>query len=96
MTVPGLAPRGGLGGIAGAWGAGAIFAVTIGLVAPAEGRAAWMAVGLAACLVLAFVIQLAQGHAEGFLRRVAASVLGAMVVMGLIGVGLGLASLFAR
>ena len=39
--------------------------------------------------------QLVVGHAEGFVRRVAASVIGAFVVMGLIGVGLGLASLFA-
>ena len=90
MTVPGLAPRGGIGGIVAVWIAGAVIAVTIGLVAPSEWRAAWMPVGLAACLVLAFVVQLVQGHAEGFLRRVAASVLGAMVVMGLIGLGLGL------
>lgn len=94
MTVPGLAPRGTFGGIVAVWIAGAVAAVAIGLVAPSEWRAAWMPVGLAGCLVLAFAIQLAHGHADGFLRRVAASVLGAMVVMGLIGLGLGLATLF--
>ena len=53
-----------------------------------------MPVGLAGCLILAFAVQLGVGHAEGFLRRVAASVLGALVVMGLFGLGMGLISLF--
>jgi hypothetical protein len=95
MTVPGLAPRGGLAGIVAVWVVAAVVAITIGLVAPEEWRAAWMPVGLAGCLILAFVIQLVHGHAAGFLPRVAASVVGALVVMGLIGLGLGLASLFA-
>ena len=46
-------------------------------------------------IVLSFVVQLVRGHSEGFLRRVAASALGAFVIVGLIGLGLGLASLFA-
>ncbi|MBT8799058.1 hypothetical protein [Microbacterium flavum] len=95
MTLPALAPRSGLVGVVVVWVAAAVIATVIGLAAPSEWRAAWMPVGLAGCLLLAFGIQLASGHAAGFLRRVAASVLGALVVMGLIGVGLGLASLFA-
>ncbi|GAA3035947.1 hypothetical protein [Microbacterium dextranolyticum] len=96
MTIPGLAPRGGLGGIVAVWAAGGVIAVAIGLAAPTDWRAAWMAVGLAACILLAFVVQLVSGHADGFIRRVAASSLGAMVVMGLIGLGLGLATLFGN
>lgn len=95
MTLPGLAPRAGYGGIVGVWAAAAVIAVVIGFVAPAPWRAAWMAVGMAACLILAFVVQLVQGHSQGFLRRVAASTLGAFVVMGLIGLGLGLSSMFS-
>lgn len=95
MTVPGLAPRGGFAGVVAVWIVAAVVAVTIGLVAPDDWRAAWMAVGLGGSVILAFAIQLVHGHAEGFLRRVAASVLGALLVMGLIGLGLGLASLFA-
>ncbi|WP_288785766.1 hypothetical protein [uncultured Microbacterium sp.] len=95
MSIPGLAPRGGLGGIVAVWVAAAVIAVVIGFVAPPDWRAAWMPVGLAGCIVLAFVVQFAYGHAEGFLRRVAASALGAMAVMGLIGLGLGLASMFS-
>ena len=95
MTLPGLAPRAEYGGIVGVWAAGAVIAIVIGVVAPGEWRAAWMPVGMAACLILAFVVQLVQGHSQGFLRRVALSTLGAFVVMGLIGLGLGLSSMFA-
>ncbi|KXC05793.1 hypothetical protein [Microbacterium hominis] len=95
MTLPGLAPRAGYGGIVGVWVASAVIAIAIGILAPDEWRAAWMPVGMAACLILAFVVQLVQGHSQGFLRRVAASALGAFVVMGLIGLGLGLSSMFS-
>ena len=95
MSIPSLAPRSGFGGIVAVWVAAAVITIVIGFVAPSDWRAAWMPVGLAGCIVLAFVVQLAFGHAEGFLRRVAASALGAMVVMGLIGLGLGLASMFS-
>ncbi len=95
MTLPGLAPRGGLVGIVAVWVVGAVLAVTIGVTVPESLRGAWMPVGMAGCIILAFGIQLASGHAEGFLRRVAASALGALVVMGLIGAGLALASFVA-
>lgn len=94
MTVPGLAPRAGYGGIAAVWASAAVIAIVIGIAAPADWRAAWMPVGMAGCVILAFVVQLVQGHSQGFLRRMAASILGAFVVMGLIGLGLGLSSLF--
>lgn len=94
MTIPGLAPRGGFGAIVAVWVAGAVFAVAIGLLVPSDARGAWMPIGLAACILMAFVVQLRSGHPERFLYRVSASVLGALVVMGLVGLGLGLASLF--
>ena len=95
MTLPGIAPRSGLGGIIAVWIAAAVIAIAIGIFAPPEWRGAWMSIGLAASIVLSFVVQLVRGHSEGFLRRVAASALGAFVIVGLIGLGLGLASLFA-
>lgn len=73
----------------------AVVAVVIGFVAPSDWRAAWMPVGLAGCMILAFVVQLFGGRAEGFLQRTALSILGAMVVMGAIGLILSLASLLA-
>ena len=52
---------------------------------------AWLTVGLGGCLVLAFAIQLWFGRSQGFTERVAASVLGALLVMGVISLGFGLA-----
>ena len=95
MSVPELAPRRTFGGIVAVWIAAAVLTVGIGIVAPPDWRAAWMAVGLGACLFLSFGVQLAYGMAEGFIERVAASILGAMLVMGFIGVGFGLSTLFA-
>lgn len=95
MAVPELAPRTRYGGVVAVWITAAVLALAIGVVAPPDWRAAWMAVGLGACIIIAFAVHLAGGRAHGFLQRVAASVLGAMLVMGLVGVGFGLATLFA-
>lgn len=95
MSVPELAPRRTFGGIVAVWIFAAVLTVGIGVVAPPEWRAAWMAVGLGACLFASFAVQLAQGVVEGFIERVAASIIGAMLVMGFIGVGFGLSTLFA-
>ena len=54
---------------------------------------AWLLVGLGGCLILAFAIQLGYGRSQGFTERVAASVLGALVVMGIISLGFGLAAI---
>ncbi|WP_298743146.1 hypothetical protein [uncultured Microbacterium sp.] len=95
MSLPELAPRSGVRGIVAAWVLAAIIALAIGIAVPSATQAAWMAVGMGFVLISSFAIQLAHGHPHGFIQRVAASVLGGLAVMGLIGVGLGLASLFA-
>lgn len=78
-----------------AWIVAVVIALAIGIAAPAEWQGAWMAVGMGAVVLVSFALQLAHGHPHGFIQRVAASVLGGMLVMGLVGVGLGLALLFA-
>jgi hypothetical protein len=95
MSVPELAPRSMYKGVIAVWVTAAVLALAIGMVAPSDWRAAWMGVGLGACVILSFAVHLIGGHAQGFIDRVAASALGAMLVMGLIGVGFGLATLFA-
>lgn len=75
------------------WVAAALIGVAIGLWVGDERRAAWLAVGLGGCLILAFAIQLAYGRSHGFTQRVAASILGALVVMGIISLGFGLAAI---
>jgi len=95
MSAPELAPRNMTVGVVIVWIAAAVVAVVIGLAAAPDARAAWMPVGLGGCVLLAFAIQLWYGRSQGFIQRVAASVLGALLVMGLVGIGLGLAALFA-
>jgi len=77
------------------WAIAAVVAVLIGILAPPDWRAAWMGVGMGLIIPIAFAVQLWPGRSQGFIRRMALSVLGALLVMGLIGVGLGLATLFA-
>lgn len=93
MASPALAPRRATGGIIAVWVAAAIIAVVIGLLVPADSRAAWLVVGLGGCLTLSFVVQLAYGRSQGYIRRSAISILGALVVMGVISLGFGLAAL---
>ena len=93
MTTPELAPRSMFGGVIAVWVAGALVAIAIGLFVPEQWRAAWLTVGLGACLLLAFVVQLVAGRSKGFIDRVAASILGALLVMGVISAGFGLAAL---
>ena len=93
VAVPELAPRRTIGGIVAVWVLAALIAIAIGLFAPADWRAAWLAVGLGGCLIAGFAVQLGSGRSQGFTERVAASVLGAALVMGVISLGFGLASL---
>ncbi|KAA9085348.1 hypothetical protein [Microbacterium radiodurans] len=95
MTAPDLAPPRTVGGVVAVWVVAALAAVAVGVLAPVEDRALWMPIALGACVVVAFVVQLAVGRSRGFIQRVAASALGALLVMGLIGVGFALSALIA-
>ncbi len=93
MTAPDAAARPMLGGVVAVWVVAAVIGVAIGLTVPAADRTMWLAVGLGGCLILSFGIQLSTGRSHGFVQRVAASVLGAMLTMGLISLGFGLAAI---
>ncbi|HYJ51074.1 MAG TPA: hypothetical protein VEX12_14255 [Microbacterium sp.] len=93
MATPELAPRRTFGGVVAVWVTAALIGIAIGLFTPAEWRAAWLTVGLGGCLVVAFGIQLWFGRSQGFTERVAASTLGALLVLGVISLGFGLSSI---
>ncbi|RKT33460.1 hypothetical protein DEU34_2056 [Microbacterium sp. AG1240] len=93
MPGPELAPRRTVGGVIAVWVVAALAGIAIGIFVPADDRAAWLTVGLGATLVLAFSIQLSYGRSQQFVERVAASVLGALVVLGVISAGFGLAAI---
>ncbi|ALJ19626.1 hypothetical protein [Microbacterium sp. No. 7] len=93
MTVSEFASPRSIRGIVGVWVVAVVAALALGVLAPVELRAVWLSLGFAGCVVIAFVVQLMGGRAEGFIQRVAASVLGALLAMGLIGLGFGLSSM---
>jgi len=63
------------------WVLSIVAAVIIGIVSVPDERVAWIAISLAAALIVTFLIQLAIHRKEGFVVRVMASVGGAMVVL---------------
>lgn len=94
VTLPDLAPRRTYGAVIATWVVAAVLAIAVGLFAPEQWRAAWMPVAMGVAFIAALSFNLATGRSQGFIARVAISVLGSLVVMGLIGAGLGLATLF--
>lgn len=92
MSVPELAPRRTIGGIIAVWVVAALIGIVTGILVGPEWRAVWLTIGLGACIVLSFAVQLWYGRSRGFIERLAASVLGALVVMGVISLGFGLAA----
>jgi hypothetical protein len=93
VAVPELAPRRTVGGVVAVWVLAALVGVAVGAFATPDWRAAWLGGGLGGCLIAAFAIQLWSGRSQGFTERVAASVFGAAVVLGLISLGFGLAAI---
>ena len=94
MPAPELAPRRTVGGVIAVWAAAAVAGVAIGIFVPADLRAGWLIVGLGGSVVLSFFVQLSYGRSQQFVERVAASALGALVVLGVISAGFGLAAVF--
>lgn len=90
-----LVPRRTIGGVVAVWILAALIGAAIGIIVPLEWRAPWLVVGLGGCLVAAFAVQLAYGRSQGFTERVAASVIGALLVLGVLSLGFALAAVVA-
>ncbi|MCK8478693.1 hypothetical protein [Microbacterium aurugineum] len=93
MTEPALAPRNAFVGVIVVWAAAFVATVAIGIFVPEEWRVPWMLVAFGGVVLLSFAVQLWYGRTQGFIFRVASSVIGALMLMGLISVGFGLAAL---
>ncbi|MFK3678359.1 hypothetical protein ACI2IP_11555 [Microbacterium sp. NPDC090218] len=93
MTEPALAPRNAFVGVIVVWVAAFVATVAIGIFVPEEWRVPWMLVGFGGVVLLSFAVQLWYGRTQGFIFHVASSVIGALLLMGLISVGFGLAAL---
>lgn len=93
MTEPALAPRNAFVGVFVVWGAALVASMAAGLLAPAPTRMTWELIVFGGLVLLSFAVQLWYGSVHGFIFRVACSVLGALLIAGLISAGFGLVGL---
>ena len=91
---PALAPRSPLVGLVVTWSVAAVGAILIGILSPEAAMMTWYIIGFGLCVLLSFAVQLLRAETRGFILRVAAGSLGALLVMGVISVGFGVASLY--
>ncbi|GAA5147939.1 hypothetical protein GCM10025768_08790 [Microbacterium pseudoresistens] len=95
MSDPVLAPRNALWGLAITWAFALVAAIVIGIVAPPSSTMTWFIVAFGASVLVSFAVQLVRGEKSGFIFRVGAGALGALIVMGVVSVGLGVVTLLA-
>lgn len=93
MSEPALAPRNAFHGVVAVWIASLVVAVTLGIVLPEESRVGWLLIAFGGIVLTSFAVQLAYGRAQGFIVRMASSVVGALLIMGLVSAAFGLAAL---
>jgi hypothetical protein len=93
MSEPALAPRNAFVGVIAVWVVAFLSSIGVGIFVPEEWRVSWMLVAFGGVILLSFAVQLWYGRTQGFIFRVAGSVTGALLLMGMISVGFGLAAL---
>ena len=82
------------GGIASVWLLALIGTVLVAVFASGDFRFSWLWLVLAACMLVAFAIQLSTHRKVGFIDRVAASIVGAFLIIGGTGVAFSLTTLY--
>jgi hypothetical protein len=92
MTTEDLSPATRWSSIVVVWAAAALGAIAIGIFSPPSEYAAWLGLTLAGCTIGALCIQLATQEKRGFVDRLAASIVGASVVLA---IAIGILSLVA-
>lgn len=93
MSEPALAPRNAFVGVTVVWAVVLLTAVAIGVFVPEDARVPWLLVAFGASVLLSFAVQLWYGQASGFIFRVAASVVGGLLLLGVVSAGFALAAL---
>jgi hypothetical protein len=72
------------------WALAVLAAVLVGAFSPGTEAAAWLGISFAGCTIIALVVQLATRQKDGYIDRLAMSVTGALVVLAVATVVLGL------
>lgn len=93
MATPELVHRPNRRGIGAVWAAALVMGIAVAIWAPDSRLMMWMLLALSASFVLAFAIQLWNGQAAGYIQRVALSVVGALVILGITSLVVGLVRL---
>lgn len=93
MSEPALAPRNAFVGVIVVWAVAFVATLAVGIFVPEEWRAQWLLVAFGVIVLLSFAVQLWYGRTQGFIFRVASSVAGALLLMGVISIGFGIAAL---
>lgn len=95
MTDAQMTPSRTWRGIFGVWIVGVLGAVLVAVFAPVDLRFTWLSLTLAACTLLAFVVQLHTHQRVGFIDRLSISVVGVLAILTVAAALIGLAALFA-
>lgn len=93
MSDPALAPRNAFVGVLIVWAVAFVAAIGVGIFVAEEWRIPWLIVAFGGIVLLSFAVQLWFGRTQGFIFRVGSSAIGALLLMGVISVGFGLAAL---
>ncbi|WP_243224610.1 hypothetical protein [Microbacterium sp. CIAB417] len=93
MSEPALAPRNALTGMILVWSVALLAAVAIGIFVAEPWRMPALLVSFGGVVLLGFAVQLGYGRTHGFVVRVSASIMGALLLMGVVSVGFGLAAI---
>ena len=93
MQEVALAPRNAFHGVIAVWAAALVVALVLGFALPADIRTGWLLIAFGAVVLLSFAVQLAYARPQGFIVRVSASVVGALVLMGIVSAAFGIAAL---
>ena len=84
MSTPELAPYSSVWGVVSVWIAALVAGIAIAIFVPVEWWVAWFILAFAAAVMASFSVQLAFGRPAGFIQRVGASALGALIVLGVV------------
>lgn len=93
MSEPALAPRNAFHGVVAVWIVALLTSIALGIFVAEDLRVGWLLISFGGIVLLSFAVQLWYARPQGFIVRVAGSVVGSLMLMGLVSVGFGLAAL---
>jgi hypothetical protein len=94
MTDAPMTPSRTWRGIFGVWGVAVVGAILVAVLVPEGLRFTWLSLTLAACTLLAFIVQLLTHQKVGFIDRLSISVVGVVGILSVAAALLGLSALF--